>query len=670
MKILSPAGNLESLKAAIYNGADEVYLGINDFNARNNIDGFNLKNIKEGIDFAHIFGCKINLAINILFTDEEINNALNVVVDTYNLGVDCFIIQDLALAKIIHETYPEIEIHASTQMGIHNLEGVLAIEKFGFKRVVLARETPLSEIRRIRENSSIEIEYFAQGALCVSFSGNCYLSSYLCNASGNRGKCKQLCRLPYTLLKNNKPLISGFLLSAKDFNMISRLKDLEDAGVDVIKIEGRARRPFYVGAVTKEYYNALNGNKVNQDNINLAFNREYTAGYFDGNNKIISKYNNHIGINIGKVEKVVSGKKFNEVFFTSNRRLYPKSTFKLFDGNKEGSTITAFDLKQIDATHYKITTTQKVKNNEQINLIIDINQENTVLSNSFKKPLQISIYAEKNKPLRAKVIIDEKVIDVLGDTCLKAISSPISEKDFIETFSKSDLFSCQLSFHKFDNIFLPKQKLNAFRRDVFETIFNHITKSYERNISHVKIATNYKPKTISDYKIIESLNQSFDRENIIFSPEEYNIYEIIEFQNKCQKLGKKALLDTPNFALKKDIELLSNIINQTKISIVANNYYALSFNTGIVIGGGLNVYNTHTAQIYNKPILCAEANIGANITAPVMTLRHCPFRNLLNATCDNCPYSQNFSYKMDNGTILKLKRKKLSSCTFYLHLEK
>lgn len=275
MKILSPAGNFESLKMAVYNGADEVYLGIDDFNARN-IQGFTIDSLKEAVDFAHIFGVRVFLAINILFSDQEFLSAIKTVVDAYNLGVDAFIIQDLGLASYIHENYPRIELHASTQMGIHNLEGVRYIEQFGFKRVVLSRETPLEEIKRIRDNSSIEIEYFVQGALCVSFSGNCYLSSYTCNASGNRGKCKQLCRLPYTLRFKGKALNKGYLLSAKDFNMTKRLLDLEKAGVTSLKIEGRARRPYYVATATREYFNALNKKSANQENLALAFTRGYT----------------------------------------------------------------------------------------------------------------------------------------------------------------------------------------------------------------------------------------------------------------------------------------------------------------------------------------------------------------------------------------------------------
>ena len=274
LKVLSPAGDMESLKMAVYNGADEVYLGVKDFNARN-IEGFSLESLKEAVNFAHIFGVKVHLTVNILFSDDEIQSALDLIVDAYNLGVDAFIIQDIGLISLVHKLYPDIEIHASTQMGIHNLEGVRAVEKYGVKRVVLSRETPLSEIKRIRDNSNVEIEYFVQGALCVSFSGNCYLSSYLTNCSGNRGKCKQLCRLPYTFMYGDKEISKGYLLSAKDFNMLNRLSELKSAGVTAIKIEGRARRPYYVGEATRVYANAVRGKKV-EDNLDLAFNREYT----------------------------------------------------------------------------------------------------------------------------------------------------------------------------------------------------------------------------------------------------------------------------------------------------------------------------------------------------------------------------------------------------------
>lgn len=667
MKILSPAGNFESLKMAVFNGADEVYLGINDFNARNNIDGFSLSNLKEAVDFAHIFGVKVNLAINILFTDEELQKALDIVVDSYNLGVDCFIIQDLGLASLIYKNYPEIEIHASTQMGLHNLEGVKAVEKFGFKRVVLARETPLEEIKRIKDNSKVEIEYFAHGALCVSFSGNCYLSSYLCNASGNRGKCKQLCRLPYTLMKDNKVIKEGYLLSAKDFNMIDKLKDLENAGVDVLKIEGRARRPYYVGITTAEYIKALNRQKVNHQDLMLGFNRNYTAGYFDGNGDIISNIQNHIGLKIGKIEKVVIGKKFNEIYISSNQTLSPKSSFKVFDKNREIATFSAYDLTEIKKGYYRVTSTQKLKTGYNVHLIVDYNKEENMLKTVKKKEIEMLIFAEVNKPIKATFNINNTQYEVLGDILDKASNQPLTIEDLNNNFIKTELFKPTLLVKALDNVFIPKQKLNSFRRQVYDKIISILTATNRKQINSIKVSKpKNKIKAFCDFQVVESLEDDFNKTNILYSPSVYELKDIVRFQDKCKSLGKKAILDTPNFALKEDIELLTNIINETKISIVANNYYALNFDSEIIIGAGLNVYNHTTASVLNKPIITAESEISSRIDYPYMTLRHCPMKSHLKANCASCPYTDGFSYKMDNGKTLKLKRKKLNSCTFYL----
>lgn len=666
MKILSPAGNFESLKMAIFNGADEVYLGINDFNARNNINGFNIDNLGEAVDFAHIFAVKVNLAINILFSNSELQSALDTLIKAYNLGVDCFIVQDLALAKLVSENYPEIELHASTQMGICNLEGVKAIEPFGFKRVVLARETPLAEIKRIKENSNIEIEYFAHGALCVAFSGNCYLSSYLHGASGNRGKCKQLCRLPYSLLKNGKVLKTGYLLSAKDFNTINRLKELEAAGVTALKIEGRARRPFYVATATREYYNALHNIKANETNLKLAFNRDYTAGYFDGNGNIISNHNNHIGIEIGKVLRVNNGKRFNEVFISSNRELTEKSTFKFYTNEKETNTISAFDLTKVKQNEYRLTTTQKVNPNSTVNLILDFKQEETVLSEQKRQPLLIDLFAETNKPIKAIITINNNKTEVLGEVLQPAIKQPLTEANFNENFNKSELFEAKLNIKQLEPVFMPKQQLNDFRRKVFEVAVNNLTKPYKRNLNTIMVNTNKEVIPFVDFEFVENINEKFNSKNIVYSPEEYSLEDVKKFIKKCKAENKTPILDTPNFAVYEDIKQLENIINETNITIVANNYYALTFNTNIIIGGGLNVYNNITGNHYNKPIIVSEGGVATKRNFPYMTLRHCPFKNHLKANCSNCPYSNDYSLKMEWGKELKIKRKKLSSCTFYL----
>ena len=667
MKILAPVGNFESLKVAVYYGADEVYLGVNNFNARNNISGFDLGNLKEVVDFAHVYGVKVNLAINILFKNSEMQEALDIVVEAYNWGVDSFIIQDLGLISLINKYYPEIEIHASTQMGLHNFEGIKWLERFGFKRIVLARETPLFEIERIHNRSDVELEYFVHGALCVSFSGNCYLSSYMCDASGNRGRCKQLCRLPYTLLKDGKIVKNGYLLSAKDIAMQTSLKDLNKAGINVLKIEGRARRPYYVATAIKEYKNLIDGKKINKDNLNLGFNREFTEGYFVGNGSIISKYNNHIGVEIGKVQKVNRGKKFNEVIISSDRTLSPKSTFKMFDGYNEMTTLTAFDLQQISKDRYRITTTQKVLEGWTVRLISDFQKEEEMSSFVKKRLIKANIYAKENEKIKVILNFDDQKIECEGCICQPALKQPLSINTIQENFKKHEIFELDFEDMVIGNVFMSKAELNEFRRNVFDKIYIHITEKYRHSLEKIKISNNYKIKKFEDFQIVENINDKFESGNIIYFPEEYSLTNIVEFTNKCKKLGKKPYLDTPNFALTKDIELLQNIIEKTKISIIANNYYALNFDTEIVIGAGLNVYNNYTAEIYDLPIITAESDISTKLKFPVMTLRHCPMKNHLNANCDKCPYSSGYKYIMQNGKELTLKRKKLSTCTFYLH---
>ncbi len=664
MKILSPAGNFESLKTAIFNGADEVYLGVNDFNARNNVEGFNMDNLKNAVDFAHVYSVKVLLAINILFSNEEMQSAVDVVVDAYNIGVDAFIVQDLGLISILSKNYPQIELHASTQMGLHNLEGVKEIAKFGVKRVVLARETPLSEIKRIKDNIDIEIEYFAHGALCVSFSGNCYLSSCFHNASGNRGRCKQLCRLPFSFFDGEKMLKKGYLLSAKDFNMLERLSELEKAGVDVLKIEGRARRAYYVGTITSAYRLALKGEKVKKEDIELAFNRTFTEGYFNGNGQIISSLQNHIGVLIGRVEKVNNGKNFNEIIVNSSARLSPKSTFKFYSNEQENNTITAYDLTQIDKARYRITTTQKVNVGDSVRLIVDAQKEQDMLKFSKRKQLEIKLEFLQNRPAKATVYLDGEKLEIFGETCLPAINRPISNEEILDNFSKSEFFEIKLKQLEIEKVFLTKQKLNEFRRKVFNLTEKTITEKYIKTLEKLKVCCQDKGREITDFSIATKGFEKVKAQTVIYSPEEYRVEDIERVKTAFEKEGKNFYLDTPNFATKEDIELLKKIVEKTGVKIVANNYYALSLNAQKIIGWGLNVYNNYTASELALAFIKAENNEKFN--PPYMTLRHCPIKTHAGGDCSKCKYHKNYAYKMESGRVLKLRRKKLSSCTFYL----
>ena len=224
----------------------------------------------------------------------------------------------------------------------------------------------------------------------------------------------------------------------------------------------------------------------------------------------------------------------------------------------------------------------------------------------------------------------------------------------------------ELETEKLDNVFIPNKLLNDFRRSVFDSAYLAFTKKAKHNLKKITIKSSLDVEPFKDFEIINDLDQQFNDKNIIYSPEIYNLENVRKFKEKCHDENKNAFLDLPNFALEKDIEILKDIIKETNIMIVANNYYALNLTDNYVIGAGLNVYNMMTANFLGKSFITAESNLGELTQYPYMTLRHCPMKSHFGATCDKCPYKDGYVYKMDNGKVLKLKRKKMSSCTFYL----
>lgn len=252
-ELLVPAGDFDCVRAGVQNGADCIYFGANMFSARANAKNFSLEQLKDVIDYCKIRNVKTNLTLNTLLTDAEFGDAIQLAKSAYDYGIDAIIVQDLGLGKYLIDNFPNLEIHASTQMSVHNLEGVLELEKLGFSRVVLSREVPINEIEYIRNNCKVELEMFVHGALCISYSGQCLFSSLVGGRSGNRGKCAQPCRLPYELLENDSVIDKGFLLSSRDLCSLEFLPDLVKLGVNSFKIEGRMKAPEYVATVTRIY---------------------------------------------------------------------------------------------------------------------------------------------------------------------------------------------------------------------------------------------------------------------------------------------------------------------------------------------------------------------------------------------------------------------------------
>ncbi|MBR6549385.1 MAG: U32 family peptidase, partial [Clostridia bacterium] len=273
-EIMAPAGGWEQLTASVRSGANRVYFGCGGLNARRNADGFN--NPTEVIEYCHARGVKATAALNILLTDKDLQQAALLIEEVARAGGDGIIIQDLAAYRLVKEICPDLPLHASTQMTIHNVDGALALEQMGFARAVLARELSFDEIAAIRKATKIELEVFVHGALCMSVSGQCYLSSLLGGRSGNRGLCAQPCRLEFTRTDGKE-----YALSLKDMSHLAHIKQLADLGIDSFKIEGRMKRPEYAAAAVTQTLNALSGGKADLALLADVFSRSgFTDGYF------------------------------------------------------------------------------------------------------------------------------------------------------------------------------------------------------------------------------------------------------------------------------------------------------------------------------------------------------------------------------------------------------
>ena len=281
LELLSPAGSMESVEAAVQNGADAVYFGYGAFNARRNAKNFTPEQAAQAVSYCHLRGVKVHLTLNTLLTDRELPLAAQLAAQASDMGVDALIVQDLGVVRMLKQAAPDLPLHASTQMSVYSLDGVKRCADLGFQRVVLSRELSRDQIEYICARSPVEIETFAHGALCMCYSGQCYFSAVIGERSGNRGLCAQPCRLKYGW--GNKA--DGYPLSLKDASMVEHLRELKKMGVACLKLEGRMKRPEYVAVVTRIYANAIKENREptrqELEELELAFSRQgFTDGYY------------------------------------------------------------------------------------------------------------------------------------------------------------------------------------------------------------------------------------------------------------------------------------------------------------------------------------------------------------------------------------------------------
>lgn len=458
MEILAPAGDIATARAALGAGADAVYLGMTRFSAREGAANFAYEELREIILHAHLLGAKVYVCLNTLVKDDETDAFFEAARTAYELGADAILMQDIFLGKVLKEAYPQMTLHLSTQAGCCNVWGARLAKEYGFSRVVLARETALEDIKAVAR--IIETEVFVQGALCACFSGQCYLSSFAGNNSGNRGRCKQPCRKRYSIDRAGYEE-DAYALSPSDLSLGQRVRELQEAGVCSFKIEGRMRRPEYVAAAVSYYRALLQGKPAAEHFKRLvgAYNRgDYTEGIAFGEKNFLSRnVQGHIGREVGVVSFVQ-----NRPFCVSARPFRKGDAFKILRGGKE---VGGARFARADKGGFFFESECRLKSGDTVRVTTDTLAGEQVLSHKRLRPVALSIrMAEGEYP----VIACGAFTFTGGERLQAAKNAPLTADAVIENFSKVDgLPFAPAITADVGNVFAPKSALNALRREFY-----------------------------------------------------------------------------------------------------------------------------------------------------------------------------------------------------------
>ena len=499
-ELLAPAGNMEALIAAISNGCDAIYLGMQKFGARAYSSNFDFESLKEAISYAHLRNVKIYVTMNTIVFENEIEAMKQQMHQLNEIGVDAIIVADLAAFDYLVNNFADMEAHCSTQMGIDDLDGTLLFKELGAKRIVLSREVPIEKVKEIKKIAQIPLEIFVHGALCVSYSGNCLMSGLIGYRSGNRGRCVGSCRKEYEIIDKttDEALGKNYILSTKDLNTIDYIDDLKE--IDSLKIEGRMKEPAYVANVVSRYRRALDYKITEEDKTNLSktFNRTFTKGYlFHEDKKDITNIlrPNNYGYEIGKISNIVKGmyeikltRPLNQndiIRISHNNEDIVLTVVKLYD--KEGKLINRAN----DIGYIKIK--EKLSKDDVVYLTKDYlyyKELESSLEKEFKRfNLDIKVNAQPN----SKLIIEAEGLgfnylyegeDILSE----AINNPTTKEQVIKQFSRLNdtIFELNNVIYEECNVFIPAKLLNVARREIVKALYELKLNSKKKSIKAFK----------------------------------------------------------------------------------------------------------------------------------------------------------------------------------------
>lgn len=619
IELLAPAGTYDAFLAAVENGADAIYLGGKLFNARANASNFDVNELAEMVKYAHLRNVKIYLTMNTLLSDRELSDALEFAYDIYKIGIDGVIVQDLGLAKVLHEYVPNLPLHASTQMTIYNLNGVKELEKLGFTRVVLARELSLEEIKYICDNTSVEIEIFVHGALCVSYSGQCLMSSMIGDRSGNRGKCAQPCRLPYKLFEENKEISSGYLLSPKDLSTIELLKEMPN--IKSLKIEGRMKSPEYVATVVKTYRKYLdvalsssnfNVQKEDKENLKQIFNRGgFTTAYLknkQGKDMMCYEKPKNWGIRVGKVV-AYDGKKYITVDNINN--IHIGDGIEVWNNSLESPSTIVSEI--VGNKIGRISGNIKPGNLVYKTLDKQLNKEaKESYSRGFKKHTNINLEIKINttSPVSIKVNDYVYISEIVPEV---ATNSAITKETVINQFSKTGntpFIVANIDIELDENVFLPISVINQLRRDALDTYQNSILKDTEKEIEKVKLAPLPHSENPTNNSEVSVFLRNLKEEH--FKIENANNFYVslkdaVKYSDKLNNFNGKKYVILPtitknNYALllRNNVEKLSKIVDGFVISNIGQLAFFDDIKTELKANYTFNIFNSYSINLLKK----------------------------------------------------------------------
>ena len=648
VELLAPVGSFESLKAAVQNGANAVYLGGKDFGARASANNFDRDELKEAVKYAHIRGVQVFVTTNTLRKENEIENFLEYVKFLYDIDVDAIILQDIGMARLIKRELPDFELHASTQMVAHSLEDVKYLESVGFDRVVLAREVTVEEIKYICDNCKADIEVFVHGALCVCYSGQCLMSSMIGNRSGNRGRCAQPCRQRYELVDVYTGEVvnsnGDYLLSPKDLSTIEEIDKIIDAGVHSLKIEGRMKRPEYVATVIDGYRKTideyLTTNKLNVSDeiisdLYTIFNRKFTKGLLLGDvgkDVMNSQLPNNQGLYVGTV--VDYNKKAKRL------KIKLANTLKKGDGiNLGGGTIGRIIKNgNIETIGYKGEIIEldfvgearkgqivfKTSDSELMDRVqATFTQDKEFVKNIIDAKITIKL---GQKPILTLMDRNKNKATVEGDKIVEEAMKVALSKEKVDTqlrkLGNTPYELDKLEIDLDDNVSLPVSLLNQMRRDCIELLDKERViikdrKYKNKNVKYNPIQYNRNKKQEISVKVknLEQLESALECGVDRIYYEDTNTID--KAMSLALKYNKKVIYSAPRIIRNKEYNQLAKANNAGVESVQVGNYGSIDYfkDKELNIDYYLNAFNSETINYYKEigaDTLCISQELNLN----------------------------------------------------------